>query len=90
MPIRVLIADDTELMRLAIATLLEREPRIEVVGEAANFAETLKLTTTALEPDVLLLDLQMPDERRAPTSTRIGKKSCGSAHWVRFGYFNLE
>ena len=53
MPIRVLIADDTELMRLTIATLLEREPRIEVVGEAANFAETLKLTAM-LEPDVLL------------------------------------
>ena len=65
MPIRVLIADDTELMGLAIATLLEREPRIEVVGQAANFAETLKLTTM-LEPDVLLLDLHMPDERLHP------------------------
>jgi DNA-binding NarL/FixJ family response regulator len=65
MPIRVLIADDTKLMRLTIAELLIREPRIEVVGEAANFAETLKLTTM-LHPDVLLLDLHMPDERLHP------------------------
>jgi DNA-binding NarL/FixJ family response regulator len=65
MPIRVLIADDTKLMRLTITELLKRESRIEVVGEAANFAETLKLTTV-LQPDVLLLDLHMPDERQHP------------------------
>jgi DNA-binding NarL/FixJ family response regulator len=66
--ISVLIADDTDLMRLTIAGLLKREPRIKVVAEAANYSETLALTT-ALQPDVLLLDLHMPDEREYPSET---------------------
>jgi len=49
-------------MRTAIAALLKAEPGIELVGEAANFRETLALTET-LKPDILLLDLRMPDER---------------------------
>lgn len=65
MPISVLIADDTALMREAIARLLSREPNIELVGEAINFAQTLRLTT-ALKPDLLLLDLHMPDQRQYP------------------------
>jgi DNA-binding NarL/FixJ family response regulator len=66
--ISVLIADDTDLMRLTIVGLLKREPRIKVVAEAANYSETLALTT-ALQPDVLLLDLHMPDERDYPPET---------------------
>lgn len=68
MAIRVVIADDTDLMRATITQLLKREPKIEVVGEARNFAETLERTTT-LKPDVLLLDLHMPDEKEYPPET---------------------
>ncbi len=63
MAIKVVVADDTDLMRTTIIRLLSGEPSITVVGEAANFAESLQ-QTEVLKPDVLLLDLRMPDERQ--------------------------
>ena len=63
MPVRVLIADDVEVIRSVIRDLLAREPTIEVCGEAANFSQTFDLATS-LKPDVILLDLHMPDGER--------------------------
>ena len=63
MAIRVLIADDNEAMRYAIARTLEADPALEVVGEAASFAETLE-RAGSLNPDIILLDLHMADESR--------------------------
>jgi DNA-binding NarL/FixJ family response regulator len=65
MYIKVLLADDSDCMRPAIARVLKEEPLIELVGEATSFAETLQLAA-ALKPDVLLLDLHMSDEREYP------------------------
>jgi two-component system invasion response regulator UvrY len=59
MCIRVLLADDTRLMRKAIRTLLGHEREIELVGEAKNFAETVSLTRK-FKPQVVILDLHMP------------------------------
>ena len=59
-PVRVLIADDAEVIRTAIRGLLACEPTMEVCGEAVSFSETLYLAAT-LQPDVILLDLNMPD-----------------------------
>jgi DNA-binding NarL/FixJ family response regulator len=42
MAIRVLIADNNDIIRSAIASTLKADPALEVVGEAANFAETLE------------------------------------------------
>jgi chemotaxis response regulator CheB len=67
MPIRVVIADDTDLIRAIIGRLLNGHARIEVVGEARNFAQTLE-RTKMLRPDILLLDLHMPDETAYPPS----------------------
>lgn len=58
-PIRVILADDHQLFRAGIASLLEREPDIEVVGQAPNGAEAVKLGQQS-QPDVALLDIQMP------------------------------
>ena len=60
MCITVLLADDTAVMRRAIRTLLGREPGIELVGEAKDFAQTVSLTRK-LKPQVVILDLHMPD-----------------------------
>jgi len=57
--VRVLLADDHELVRSGVRRVLESQPGIEVVGEAARGDETLALLAQ-LEPDVLLLDLNMP------------------------------
>lgn len=63
MAIRVLIADDSDAMRSAIARTLKADPELGVVGEATSFADTLK-RASALNPDIVLLDLHMPDEHR--------------------------
>jgi DNA-binding NarL/FixJ family response regulator len=59
MSIRVLIADDHQLLRAGIVALLRDLPDVDVVGEAANGADTLRLVDD-LNPDLLLLDVVMP------------------------------
>jgi len=57
--IRVLIADDQELVRTGLRMILDAEDDIEVVGEAANGTEAIALAR-ALRPDVCLFDIRMP------------------------------
>jgi DNA-binding NarL/FixJ family response regulator len=57
---RVIIADDHELARLGLRTMLEPEPDLEVVGEATTGRETVALCRQ-LQPDLVLMDIRMPD-----------------------------
>jgi DNA-binding NarL/FixJ family response regulator len=57
--IRVVIAEDQDLVRRGAALLLSMEPDIEVVGQARNGAEAVELAEL-LHPDVVLMDLHMP------------------------------
>ena len=59
-PIRVLIADDHALVRAGIRALVERIDGVVVVGEAGKGSEALELVRQ-LSPDLLLLDITMPD-----------------------------
>jgi DNA-binding NarL/FixJ family response regulator len=59
MTINVLIADDQDLVRLGFRLILEREPDLEVVGEAADGSEAVELCRT-VQPDVVLMDIRMP------------------------------
>jgi DNA-binding NarL/FixJ family response regulator len=57
--IRVIVADDHELVREGIAAILQAQPDIDVVGTAADGVEAVDLIRT-LAPDVALMDIQMP------------------------------
>ena len=59
MTVRVLIADDHPVVRQGLRGMLAAEPGIEVVGEASDGAEAVKLAGE-LEPDLVLMDLRMP------------------------------
>jgi DNA-binding NarL/FixJ family response regulator len=57
--IRVAIADDHALVRAGFRALIDAEPGLDVVGEAADGAEAIELARTA-QPDVVLMDIRMP------------------------------
>jgi DNA-binding NarL/FixJ family response regulator len=60
MTIRVLIADDQQLVRGGFRMILRAEPDIDVVGEGADGAEAIALARE-LDPDVVLMDVRMPN-----------------------------
>ena len=60
MTIKVFIADDHQIVRQGLRTLLEREPDLEVVAEAENGRSTVRLARES-HPEVIIMDVAMPD-----------------------------
>ena len=70
---RVVLADDHTLMRAGLRVLLEREPDMAVVGEAEDGLQTIDLVES-LRPDVLVLDIAMPNLNGIETARQIAAR----------------
>ncbi len=88
MSLKVLIADDQSLVRTGFRMILEAEPDISVVGEAANGAQAVH-GTTRLSPDVVLMDVRMPDVDGIEATRRI-KQSGSHARVLVLTTFDLD
>ena len=62
MPIRVLLADDSPCILSAVRRMLQKEPRITIIGEALVFSGIMQMIGD-FKPEVLLFDLHMPEKR---------------------------
>ncbi|KYJ97585.1 response regulator [Microbacterium sp. CH1] len=73
-PIRVLLVDDQELIRLGFRMVLEAEPDIVVIGEAADGKAAIA-QSAALAPDLVLMDIRMPElDGIAATTAIVGAR----------------
>jgi Response regulator containing a CheY-like receiver domain and an HTH DNA-binding domain len=69
-PIRVLLVDDHPVVRMGLRGMLEHDPDIVIVGEAGSGDEAV-VRARELEPDVILMDLRMPDGDGVTATRRI-------------------
>jgi DNA-binding NarL/FixJ family response regulator len=60
MSIRILLADDQELMRMGFRMVIESQPDLQIVGEAADGHQAIEAVAT-LSPDIVLMDVRMPE-----------------------------
>jgi DNA-binding NarL/FixJ family response regulator len=60
MPTEIVVVDDQELMRLGFRTVINSQPDLKVIGEAADGAQAIT-AARVLRPDLILMDIRMPD-----------------------------
>jgi DNA-binding NarL/FixJ family response regulator len=75
---RILLADDHVVMRSGLRLLLERQPGLEVVGEAADGREAVDLAA-ALKPDVVVMDIAMPRLNGVEATRQIVARNPGTS-----------
>lgn len=76
--IRIILVDDHTLFRSGVKALLQRQPDFEVIGEASDGLEGVKLVEQ-LDPDVVLLDVDMPSMNGCEAMAQIHESHPGLA-----------
>ena len=71
--IRILLADDHEMVRIGVSAYLQTQPDMEVIDEAANGKEAVE-KALALRPDIILMDMVMPEMNGAEATAEIIKQ----------------
>jgi len=87
--IRILIADDHEVVRIGLSALLDRQPGFRVVGQASSGEEAIRLAR-ALRPDVAVLDIRMPDGSGTDACRAITTESPGTPVVMLTSYADEE
>jgi DNA-binding NarL/FixJ family response regulator len=84
-PVRIMLVDDHPLIREAIAHLVASAPDFEVVGEAANGQECME-RVAELRPDIVVLDIAMPDMNGEQVSRELRRRYPGIKIIALSGY----
>ena len=77
MPIRLMLVDDSEVVRVGLAAVLGQDLEIEVIGQAATSSEAVSLAGR-LNPDLVLLDVRIPEEGGIEAGRRILEQQPGT------------
>lgn len=88
-PYRIVVADDHAVVRRGLRSLLETQPGIEVCSEASTGAEALELVNS-LKPDLVVLDLTMPEMNGLDVTRAIREASPSTAVLVLTMHFSEE
>ena len=87
--IKVLIADDHALLRESMRNLIDRQDDMEVVGEACDGEEAVRLSSD-LKPDIAVMDIVMPKLNGIEASKEIKKVSPGTAILILTAYDDVQ
>jgi DNA-binding NarL/FixJ family response regulator len=87
--IRIVIADDHTVVRTGTRQILEQEPDLKVVGEAANGEDAVQLINS-LKPDIAIVDIAMPVMNGIEVTRKVKKTSPGTAILILSTYDNDE
>lgn len=87
--IRIVIAEDQRMVRGALASLVNLEPDMQVVGQASNGEDAVKLVQQ-MKPDICIMDIEMPGKSGLEAAEELKGSGCKVmilTTFARFGYF---
>jgi DNA-binding NarL/FixJ family response regulator len=87
--IRLLLADDQELVRTGFRLILNAEPDLDVAGEAGDGSQAVD-EAARLRPDVVLMDVRMPGVDRIEATRRLGRLTPNPPRVLMLTTFDLD